>query len=161
MRRLATVAIVLALVAPMGARQAKGDREQIESLVAEFTRLEDSGDMQGQARMMAPDRWWHGPGGRRTDNATWMKVQEESIAASRQRFPGVRSIREARDLQIRFASPTVAIASFTWFVNRIVPGDLPADKRQALAPLVPVVHSQVWVKGTDGWKLLNSHQSPQ
>lgn len=161
MRRLATVTLVLALIAPIRAQQAKGDREQLEALVHEFTRLEDSGDMQAQAKLMAPDRWWHGPGGRRTDNATWMRVQEETIAASRQRFPGVRSIREARDLEIRFAAPTVAVASFTWFLNRIVPGDLPADKRQALAPLVPVVHSQVWMKGSDGWKLVNSHQSPQ
>ena len=161
MRQLAAVAIALAFVVPTGAQQAKGDREQIEALVHEYTRLEDTGDMRAQAKLMAPDRWWHGAGGRRTDNATWMTVQEESIAASRQRFPGVKSIREARDLQIRLVAPTVAVASFTWFVNRIVPGDLPADKRQALAPLIPVVHSQVWVKGTDGWKMVSTHQSPQ
>lgn len=160
MRRLAAVVIMLSIAVSAGAQQAKSDKEQLEALVNEFTRLEDAGDMQSQAKMMAPDRWWHGAGGRRTDNATWMRVQEESIAANRQRFPGVKVIREARDLQIRFVAPTVAVTSFTWFANRIVPGDLPADKRQALAPLIPVVYSQVWAKGSDGWKMVNSHQSP-
>jgi hypothetical protein len=159
--RLNIAVIVLSIVVPASAQQAKGDKEQLEALVHEYTRLEDAGDMQAQAKLMAPDRWWHGAGGRRTDNAIWMKVQEENIAANRQRFPGVRVIREARDLQIRFVTPTVAVTSFTWFANRIVPGDLPADKRQALGPPpIPVVYSQVWAKGSDGWKMVSSHQSP-
>jgi hypothetical protein len=161
MRRLAAVVIVLSAAIPVGAQPAKGDREQLEALVHEFTRLEDAGDMQAQAKLMAPDRWWHGAGGRRTDNAIWMKVQEEGIAANRLRFPGVKIMREARDLQIRIVAPTVAVASFTWFANRVVPADLPADKRQALGPLIPVVLSQVWVKGADGWKMVNAHQSAQ
>ncbi len=161
MRKVAGLVLVLCVVVPAGAQQPKGDREQIEALVNEYTRLEDAGDMQAQAKLMAPDRWWHGAGGRRTDNAIWMKVQEEGIAANRIRFPGLKVMREARDLEIRFVAPTVAVASFTWYANRIVPGDLSAEKRQALGPApISVVHSQVWVRGTDGWKMASSHQSP-
>ncbi len=161
MWKLAAAVLVWSVVAPAGAQQVKGDKDQLESLVNEYTRLEDTGDMQAQAKFMAPDRWWHGVGGRRTDNAMWMKVQEENIAANRQRFPGVRFIREVRDLQIRFVTPTVAVTSFTWSANRIVPGDLPAEKRQALGPPpIPVVCSHVWAKGSDGWKMVSSHQSP-
>ncbi len=161
MRKVAGLVLVLCVVVPAGAQQPKGDREQIEALVNEYTRLEDAGDMPAQAKLMAPDRWWHGAGGRRTDNAIWMKVQEEQIAANRIRFPGLKVMREARDLEIRFVAPTVAVASFTWYANRIVPGDLSAEKRQALGPApIPVVHSQVWVRGTDGWKMASSHQSP-
>lgn len=156
--------VVFTLGAPVWvAAQAKmTDQQDIEALILEYTRLEDAGDMQTQAKMIAPDRWWHGGGGRRTDNALWMKVQATNIANNQKRYPGVIFQREVRDLKIRMVAPTVAVVSFTWFVNRSIPPDLPADKVQALGPApIPQVNSQVWVRQADGWKLVNSHISPE
>lgn len=138
------------------------DQQEIEALVMEYTRLEDSGDMQTQSKMIAPDRWWHGGGGRRTDNALWMKVQGTNFANFQKRYPGVTVAREVRDLKIRMVAPTVAIASFTWVSNRSIPPDLPAEKVQALGPPpIPLVISLVWVKQADGWKIVSSHNSPE
>jgi len=143
------------------AEQKKSDVEEIEVLVYDFTRYEDSGDMASQAKLMTADRWWHGVGGRHTDNALYMKVQEEAIAASRKRYPGLQSMREVRELKVKMIAPTVAVSSFMWFNNRIIPGDLPADKVGALGPApIPAFYSLVWVKQPDGWKIANTHTSP-
>lgn len=153
--------LVLALAHPAAAQQKKSDIEEIEALVADYTRFEDAGDMLAQAKLMVADRWWHGIGGRRTDNALYMKVQDEGMAASRKRYPGLHTIRETRDLMVRLVTPTVAVSSFTWFANRIIPPDLPPDKVTALGPApVPAVYSLVWVKQADGWKIVSTHTSP-
>ncbi len=156
--------VVFALCVPAwSAAQAKmTDQQDIEALIMEYTRLEDAGDMQTQYKMIASDRWWHGAGGRRTDNALLMKVQATNMANFQKRYPGVTFLREVRDLKIRMVAPTVAVVSFTWFANRSVPPDLPADKVQALGPApIPQIISQVWVKQADGWKLVSSHFSPE
>lgn len=143
------------------AQSARTPEQEIEALVMEYTRLEDITDMATQSKMIAPDRWWHGAGGRRTDNATWMKVQQEGFANTAKRYPGLHTMREVRDLKVRVLAPSVALASFTWFPNRMIPGDLPADKVQALglAP-IPQVMTLVWVRQTDGWKIVSTHISP-
>lgn len=146
---------------PLAAQAKKTEQEEVESLVYEYTRLEDAADMQNQSRLIASDRWWHGIGGRRTDNAMWMKVQQENFANSQKRYPGIRFIREVRDMKVRLVAPTVAVSSFTWFSNRLIPPDLPADKVQALGPApIPTTVSLVWVKQQDGWKIVSSHNSP-
>jgi hypothetical protein len=90
-----------------------------------------------------------------------MKIQNEAFVVSRKRYPGLQVIREVRDLKTRLIAPTVAVASFTWVANRIIPPDLPSDKVQALGPApIPVVVSMVWVKQADGWKIVNTHNSP-
>jgi hypothetical protein len=152
----------LALSVDASAQQAKRtDQEELEALVQEYTRLEDAGDMLTQSKLIAPDRWWHGIGGRRTDNSLWMKVQEEGFANTRKRYPGLRFVREVHDLRVRLIAPTVAITSFTWFANRLIPPDLPNEKVQALGPApIPQTTSLVWVKQQDGWKIINSHISP-
>lgn len=162
--RAAMVSVIITTVGIIGvANQAKkSDVEEVEALVHEYTRLEDAGDMQTQTRLIAADRWWHGIGGRRTDNALYMRMQEEAIGNNRKRFPGVKAIREVRDLRVRLVAPTVAVASFTWFNNRLIPPDLPQDKVQALGPApIPQVVSLVWVKQAEGWKIINSHHSPE
>lgn len=157
----AIATLVLSWATATYAQPKKSDAEEIEALVADYTRYEDSGDMASQAKLMTADRWWHGVGGRHTDNALYMKVQEEAAAAFRKRYPGFQSIREVRDLRVKLIAPTVAVASFMWVNNRIIPGDLPADKVAALGPApIPVFYSLVWVKQADGWKIANTHQSP-
>lgn len=147
----------------VSAEQAKkADQDELESLVHEYTRLEDAGDMEGQSKLMAADRWWHGMGGRRTDNALYMKMQTQAIANGKKRYPGVQFMREVRDLRVRLLAPTAAITSFTWFANRLIPPDLHADKVQALGPPpIPQTVSMVWARQQDGWKIVNTHISPQ
>jgi hypothetical protein len=165
--RLTVCAIValgtlLTFVVPAAAQGAKTPEQEIEALVMEYTRLEDATDMATQSRMIAPDRWWHGASGRRTDNATWMKVQQEGFANTAKRYPGLHTTREVRDLKVKMLAPTVALASFTWFPNRVIPGDLPPEKVQALGlPPIPQIISLVWVRQSDGWKIASSHISPE
>lgn len=143
------------------AQSKKSDIEEIEALVAEYTRYEDSGDMTSQERMMTVDRWWHGIGGRHTDNPLYMKVQAEQFAQARKRYPGLQNIREVRDLKVKVIAPNVAVCSFMWVNNRIIPGDLPSDKVTALGPApIPQFYSLVWVKQSDGWKISSTHTSP-
>src|SRR5262245_26910296 len=143
------------------AQSKKSDIEEIEALVAEYSKYEDTGDMVSQAKMMTADRWWHGIGGRHTDNALWMKIQDEQMAANRKRYPGVQNVREVRDLKVKLIAPTVAVSIFMWVNNRIVPGDLPPEKVTALGPApIPAYYSQVWVKQADGWKIASTHTSP-
>ncbi len=156
------VAITLATAAGVYAQAGKTPEQEIEALVMEYTRLEDAADMATQSRMIAPDRWWHGAGGRRTDNAMWARVQQEGFDATGKRYPGLRTMREVRDLRVKMVAPTVAVASFIWFPNRLIPGDMPPEKVQALGlPPIPQVVSMVWARQADGWKIVSSHHSPQ
>jgi hypothetical protein len=157
-----TAVLVWASTVPAEGQAARTPEQEIEVLVMEYTRLEDASDMATQSRMIAPDRWWHGAGGRRTDNAMWAKVQQEGFDASSKRYPGLRTMREVRDLKVKMVGPTAAVASFIWFPNRLIPGDMPPEKVQALglAP-IPQVVSLVWARQADGWKIVSSHHSPQ
>ena len=157
----AVICVALSSSATFAEQSRKSEQDELRSLVVEYTRLEDAGDMAAQSKLMAADRIWHGIGGRRTDNALYMKMQEHSIGNSRKRYPGVTFMREARDLEIRLLAPTVALTSFTWFANRLIPPDLPADKVQALGPApIPQTISMVWVRQQDGWKIASTHMSP-
>ena len=157
----AVAVLVLSWATATFAQTKKSDSEEIEALVAEYTKFEDSGDMASQAKMMTADRWWHGVGGRHTDNALYMKVQEDAITQSRKRYPGLQNIREVRDLKVKMIAPTVAVCSWLWVNNRIIPGDLPSDKVTALGPApIPQFYSLVWVKQSDGWKIASTHTSP-
>jgi hypothetical protein len=151
----------MSLAGTAGAGQSQSDiAKDIESLVMDYSRFEDTIDMESQFDLIAEDRWWHGPIGRRTDNAMWKMVQQEQFSNFKKAFPNVKVYREVRDLMIRVIGKNVAIASFTWFPNRIVPSDLPQEKREALGPNpVPVVVSLVWEKRGDSWKIVNTHIS--
>lgn len=156
------VVMVMGAAGPALAQSGRTAEQEIEALVMEYTRLEDAADMATQSKMIAPDRWWHGAGGRRTDNAMWAKVQQEGFDATSKRYPGLRTMREVRDLRVKMVAPTVAVASFIWFPNRLIPGDMPPEKVQALGlPPIPQVVSIVWARQADGWKIVSSHHSPQ
>ncbi len=161
MRTMWMLVVALALAVPVIAEQAMSDEEQLKDLVLEYTRLEDAVDMQTQSNFMAADRVWVGIGGRRTDNALWMKVQDESFQQFQQRFPGVKIYREVRDLHIRLMGSNAAITSFTWAANRIIPADLPAEKVEMLGrPPIPTCFSVVWEKQGNTWKIVHTHVSP-
>ena len=157
-----TIAIIAALGASVSIAQAQSDAEKkLEALVMEYTRLEDAMDMMEQSKLIVDDRTWHGVGGRRTNNPLWMKVQQENWDAFKVAFPNVKFHTEVRDLHIRLIGDNAAVTSFTWFANRIVPGDLPIEKVEQLGRNpVPTVISLVWENRPDGWKIVSSHNSP-
>lgn len=159
---LAIMVLMVARGEAFAGQSTKSDaHDELKSLVHEYTSYEDAGDMVGQAKLMVPDRWWHGIGGRRTDNELYMKMQQQLFSNARKRYPGVTFMREVRDLETRLVAPTVAITSFTWFVNRLIPPDLPADKVQALGPApIPNTVSLIWVRQAEGWRIISTHMSP-
>lgn len=165
MRKTMLTALVALMVLEMtGSALAQSGRtteQEIEALVMEYTRLEDATDMATQYKLIAPDRWWHGAGGRRSDNPVLSQIQQSNFDAANKRYPGLRTIRDVRDLKVRMIAPTAAVASFIWFPNRLIPGELPMEKVQALGlPPIPQVVSLVWARNADGWKIVSSHISP-
>jgi len=151
----------MCLAAPLMAGQAKDASAELEALVMEYTRLEGLMDMQTQSKFIAPDRIWLGVGGRRTDNAIFMKVQEEGYAEQKKRYPNLRRHVECRDLHIRLIGDNVAVTSFVWYYNRIIPGDLPAEKVEMLGQdPVPNTMSLVWERRGSNWLIVNTHISP-
>jgi ketosteroid isomerase-like protein len=137
-----------------------GDKEDIEALIQQYSMLEDAGDMRAQAQLMAANRTWIGPGaGRRTDNAAWMKLQQDFFDDAKKLFPGVRFLREVRDLQVRLYG-SVAVASFYWYTNRFIPGDMPQDKVKLLGPdPTPIAVTHVLAKEGNAWKIAHTHIS--
>lgn len=137
-----------------------GDKEDIEALITRYTELEDAQDMQTQSQLMTADRTWVGIGGRRMDNASWMEMQQINFDETQKRFPGLRSKREVRNLHIRLMG-NAAVASFHWYTNRIVPGDMPLEKAQLLGlPPVPITNTVVLTKQGNTWKIAHTHNSP-
>ena len=137
-----------------------GDKEDIEALIKRYTELEDASDMTAQSQMMIADRTWVGFNGRKTDNAAWMDLQQVNRDNFEKRFPGVECRREGRNLQIRLMG-NVAVATFHWYANRIIPADLPSEKVKMLGlPPVPVTHTQVLTKEGNTWKIAHTHVSP-
>ena len=137
-----------------------GDKEDIEALIKRYTELEDASDMMAQSQMMIADRTWVGVGGRKTDNAMWLDVQQAYMDNFQKRYPGVEVRREVRNLQIRLMG-NVAVATFHWYSNRIIPADLPSEKVKMLGlPAVPATWTQVWTKEGNTWKIAHTHSSP-
>ena len=137
-----------------------GDREDIEALIKRYSELEDATDMATQSQMMTADRTWVGIGGRKTNNPMWLDVQQANMDNFRQRFPGVEVKREVRNLHVRLMGK-VAVATFHWYANRIIPGDLPLDKVKQLGlPPVPSTHTHVLTKEGNTWKIAHTHVSP-
>jgi ketosteroid isomerase-like protein len=137
-----------------------GDKEDIEALIKQYTELEDATDMTAQSQMMTADRTWVGVGGRKTDNAMWLDVQQANMDNFRKKFPGVEVRREARNLHVRLMGK-VAVATFHWYSNRIIPADLSSEKVKMLGlPAVPATWTQVWTKEGNTWKIAHTHSSP-
>jgi ketosteroid isomerase-like protein len=137
-----------------------GDKEDIEALIKQYTELEDANDMAAQSQLMTADRTWVGFNGRKTDNAAWMDLQQVNRDNFEKKFPGVEFRREVRNLQVRLMG-NVAVATFHWYSNRIIPADLSSEKVKMLGlPAVPATWTQVWTKEGNTWKIAHTHSSP-
>ena len=155
------ITVLMAVVCVNGAYAQTEDSDDfadIYALVQAYSKYEDEGRIEEQAALMVKNRMSISSEGRRTMNETWMKVQQENFVSNQQRLPGVKIYREVRDLQTRKFG-TMAVASFAWYANTVIPGDMPDEKRAQVVNPVPVYVTHVLIKSKGGWKIFHTHFS--
>ena len=156
------LAVGLALMLPaIGFAQRQNDTVAINRLIDQYGALDDAMDMAGQAKLMSADRVWIGSGGgRRTDQATNMRIQQVAFDALKKLAPGIQTFTEDRDRVIRFhANGAVAIASFYRYLTVVLPPNLPADVAKALSAPPPEVGTLVLEKRDGEWKIVHTQFS--
>jgi hypothetical protein len=155
-----TLVLSLFLPAPATA-QRPADLEAINQLLDRYAALEDAMDMPAQAKLMAADRVWIAQGaGRRTDQATNMRIQQASFDRLRKAVPGVQLITEDRDRLVRFhANGSVAVASFYRYTTRVLPAGVPREVAEGLGPLAPSVMTLVLERRDGTWTIVHTHSS--
>jgi len=163
MKGIAIVIGSLLLFVAVGLQaQAPGDVQAINRLIDEYSRLEDVGDMQAQAKLMAEDRVWVAQNsGRMTDQSQNMKRQQANLDALKAAFPNVKWFTDARDRLIKFyANGAVAIASFYWYRLYVAPADMSPEKLEMLGsqPL-PNAITLVLEKRGGNWIIVHTHTS--
>ena len=163
MKRIAIVIGSLLLFAAVGLQaQAPAEVQAINRLIDEYSRLEDAGDMQAQAKLMAEDRVWVAQdSGRMTDQSQNMKRQQANLDALKAAFPDVKWFTDSRDRLIKFyANGAVAVASFYWYRLYVAPADMPPEKMEMLGPQpVPIVITLVLEKRGGNWIIVHTHSS--
>lgn len=162
MRRLPSLLVACCLALPsVVAAQRQAEVDAINRLIDRYGALEDSMDMAAQAQLMAADRVWVAQGaGRRTDQATNMRIQQANYDAIKRTAPGVRTFTEDRDRVIRFyADGAVAVASFYRYTTVIPPANTPPEVASALAAGPPAVATVVLEKRGGEWKIVHTHFS--
>ena len=156
MRRFILSFALLPLVFALAVPAFAGDKEDIEALIDQYLKTEDSGDLKTQENLMAADRVWLVTGaGRRLDQSQNMAIQE----AGQQPDSGeVTTISEARDLVVRFYgdNDSVAVASFYWYINVIFRGGPP----DGFTPPTPTLVTHLLEKEGGSWKIAHTHISP-
>jgi ketosteroid isomerase-like protein len=160
--RLTVVTALVALLLPSQLpSQKQADIDAINKLIDQYGATEDAMDMQAQARLMTADRVWVAQaGGRRTDQATNMRIQQAGFDAFKKQIPGVQRFTEDRDRLIRFyAKGSVAIASFYRYVTVIVPPNTPPELERDVTNIPPAVVTLVLEKRDDDWKIVHTHIS--
>jgi ketosteroid isomerase-like protein len=158
------LALLLAagLVMPaVATAQRQSDIDAINQLIDQYGELEDKMDMTGQAKLMTSDRVWLSQGGgRRTNQATNMRIQQANFDALKKQVPGVQTITEDRDRLIRFhGNGQVAIASFYRYTTVVLPPNTPAEVAEAVGSPPPAVATLVLEKRDGSWKIVHTHFS--
>jgi ketosteroid isomerase-like protein len=157
------VVLVVALGSPsLAAGQGQGDIDAINQLIDRYGALEDAMDMTGQAQLMAPDRVWIAQGGgRRTDQAANMRIQQAGFDQTKAVAPGIQTFTEDRDRVIKFYGngSSVAVASFYRYTTVILPPDVPQAVAAAFQPVPPSVVTLVLEKRDGAWKIVHTHFS--
>src|SRR6059036_1042406 len=139
MRRFLPFAVALGMLMPaLASAQRQGDVDAINRLIDRYGALEDAMDMNGQAKLMTADRVWIAQGaGRRTDQATNMRIQQAALDALKKQVPGIQTFTEDRDRLIRFhANGAAATASFYRYTTVVFPPNTPTEiaKENAAPP---------------------------
>src|SRR5438046_10022219 len=104
MRKVLPFVCALGMLVPSAAAtQRQGELDAINRLIDRYGALEDAMDMNAQAQLMSADRVWIAQGvGRRTDQATNMRIQQAVFDQLKKRLPGVQTFTEARDRIVKF-----------------------------------------------------------
>jgi ketosteroid isomerase-like protein len=157
-----TLLLAGSLLIPTLARaQRQSDVEAINRLIDQYGELEDKMDMNGQARLMTSDRVWIAQGGgRRTDQATNMRIQQANFDALKKQAPGIETFTEDRDRLIRFhGNGQVAVASFYRYTTFLLPPNTPAEIAKQLTAPPPAAATLVLEKRDGSWKIVHTHFS--
>lgn len=141
--------------------QSKSDVDAINRVIDQYGELEDKMDMNAQAKLMTSDRVWVSQGGgRRTDQATNMRIQQANFDALKKQVPGVETFTEDRDRLIRFhGNNQVATVTFYRYTTILLPPNTPAEVAKDLTAPPPAVATLVLEKRDGGWKIVHTHFS--
>jgi stress response protein SCP2 len=162
MRRFLSFAIALGILVPaQTVAQRQGDVDAINRLIDRYGALEDAMDMNAQAQLMSADRVWIGQGtGRRTDQATNMRIQQAAFDQLKKRLPGVQTFTEDRDRLVKFyGNGSVAVASFFRYTTLIVPPTTTPDVAKEFGPVPAGAITLVLEKRDGDWKIVHTHFS--
>jgi ketosteroid isomerase-like protein len=158
--RLAILLAASLILPTLASAQRQPDVDAINKLIDQYGELEDKMDMNAQAKLMTPDRVWVSQGGRRTDQATNMRIQQANFDALKKQVPGVETFTEDRDRLIRFhGNGQVATASFYRYTTIVLPPNTPAEVAKDLAAPPPAAGTLVLEKRDGGWKIVHTHFS--
>ena len=160
---VAAAVAVTVLAAPVLRAQQQKDMTAVNRIIDQYGETEAAMDMTAQGKLMTADRVWIAAGGgRRTDQAANMRMQQAGFDALKRQAPGIQMFVDDRDRVIRFyASGNVAVASFYRYVTLVLPPNLPPDVAKDLgAPLPPATVTLVLEKRDGEWKIVHTHISP-
>lgn len=154
------LAALLAMPATVVA-QRQADVDAINRLIDRYGALEDAMDMNAQAQLMTPDRVWVAQGaGRRTDQATNMRIQQAAFDALKKAAPGVQTFTEDRDRLIKFyANGAIAIASFYRYTTILFAPNTSPEVVKTFGSTPPVAVSLVLEKRDSEWKIVHTQVS--
>jgi len=161
MRTFLPVALAVGMLMPAAAAtQRQGDVDAINRLIDRYGTLEDAMDMNTQAQLMSADRVWIvQAGGRRTDQATNMRIQQATFDQLKKRFPGVQTFTEDRDRLIKlYGNGSVAVASFFRYTTTLLPPATPPEVAKEFGPRAAAI-SLVLEKRDGDWKIVHTHVS--
>ena len=161
MRTFLPVALAVGMLMPAAAAtQRQGDVDAINRLIDRYGTLEDAMDMNTQAQLMSADRVWIvQAGGRRTDQATNMRIQQAAFDQLKKRFPGVQTFTEDRDRLIKlYGNGSVAVASFFRYTTTLLPPATPPEVAKEFGPQAVAI-SLVLEKRDSDWKIVHTHVS--
>ena len=161
MRRFLPFAFALGMLMPSAASaQRQGDVDAINRLIDRYGALEDGMDMNAQAQLMTVDRVFIvQAAGRRTDQATNMRIQQATFDQLKKRLTGIQTFTEDRDRLIKlYGNGSVAVASFYRYTTTILPPTTPPDVAKEFGPGAAAI-TLVLEKRDGDWKIVHTHVS--
>jgi ketosteroid isomerase-like protein len=137
------------------------DIEAIQTILKEYRRTQDAGDLMGQGNLMTPDRVWINQSGtRRTDNVENMKYQQAAADAEKKRVPGIVNVTMDQDVLVKFyGEGRVAIVSFYRVAQRFYPPGTSKELMDEYGRGGRETGTVVLEKQSDGWKIVHTHWS--
>jgi len=161
MKSFLPFALALGVLVPSpAATQRQGDVDAINRLIDRYGALEDAMDMNAQAQLMSLDRIFIvQAAGRRTDQATNMRIQQAGLDQLKKRLPGIQTFTEDRDRLIKlYANGSVAVASFYRYTTTILPPTTPPEVAKEFGPGAAAI-TLVLEKRDGDWKIVHTHVS--